>query len=502
VWFDRYEDVAGGHISLDDRKTLKGVIGVPLEWRGRIIGACVVFSRQENRRFSADDADVLRVFGKHAALALANATMHEAAEERARAQAAAAERARVLNEVHDCLTQGLVTVLGDLDRAENDQLTRSGVVTPHLAQARQSASEAVAAVRRVLLGVAASPLEGRSLEEVLRSELQWAERASKWDSRLSVAGPRMPLERSLAHEILGVAQEAILNIVQHARAETVRVGLVYDSSAVSLLVQDDGEGFEQTPRDGAAGLGLRRMTARARSVGGAVVIDSLPGWGTSVRARFPYSRPSRPNADLVHALIIDPFPFSRAGLARLLAWSEPAISVVGELDGAEDVAAVMRDSRTDVVVIGPGFSGSYSDLVAEILRADASVSVVAVCRSGSPDTVAAAIEAGVTGCVEANTDGPTLAHIVVAASHGQIVVPESGWADARNRRPSGATQLTAREREVRGLLEQGLSDRAIATKLSISIKTVEKHVGAVLRKTATRSRAELLAAAAGTLTRS
>lgn len=45
VWFDRYDDVVGGHISAEDRATLKGVIGVPLEWRGRIIGACVIFSR-------------------------------------------------------------------------------------------------------------------------------------------------------------------------------------------------------------------------------------------------------------------------------------------------------------------------------------------------------------------------------------------------------------------------------------------------------------------------
>jgi signal transduction histidine kinase/DNA-binding NarL/FixJ family response regulator len=500
VWFDRYDDVAGGHISPEDRPTLKSVIGVPLEWRGRIIGACVVFSRREDRRFSAEDADVLRIFGKHAAIALANATMHEAAEERARAQAAAAERARVLNEVHECLTQGLVSVVGHLDRAER-QLASDADACRSLNAARDAASEAVASVRRVLLGVTTSPLEGRSLEEVLRSELQWAERASKWDSRLSVAGARMPLERSLAQEILGVAQEAILNIVQHAGAETVRVGLVYDSAAVSLLVQDDGKGFEQAPRDGAAGLGLRRMTARARSVGGSVVIDSVPGWGTSVRARFPYSRPARPNADLIHVLVVDSLPVVRAGLARLLAWSEPAISVVGEVNDTADLDQAVRDSRVDVVVIGPSYVGSCAELVARLSEADPNISTVAVCRSGNADSVAAVIASGVTGCVQTDADGPALAHVVVAASHGQVVLPESGWVDARQRGPANVVQLTAREREVRGLLEQGLTDRAIAKSLSISIKTVEKHVGAVLRKTSTRSRAELLAAAAGTLAR-
>ena len=46
VWFDRYDQVRGGHVAAADRATLRGVIGVPLEWRGRIIGACVVFSRR------------------------------------------------------------------------------------------------------------------------------------------------------------------------------------------------------------------------------------------------------------------------------------------------------------------------------------------------------------------------------------------------------------------------------------------------------------------------
>jgi len=51
VWFDRYDDVPGGHVAPESRATLRGVIGAPHEWRGRIIGACVVFSRDDRRTF-------------------------------------------------------------------------------------------------------------------------------------------------------------------------------------------------------------------------------------------------------------------------------------------------------------------------------------------------------------------------------------------------------------------------------------------------------------------
>jgi GAF domain-containing protein len=105
VWFACYSDVPGGHVAPEERAALRGVIGVPLEWRGRIIGACIVFSRDDARTFGPDDAELLSLFAKHAAIALANARMHEAAEERARAEAAAAERDRLLAEVHDTLAR-------------------------------------------------------------------------------------------------------------------------------------------------------------------------------------------------------------------------------------------------------------------------------------------------------------------------------------------------------------------------------------------------------------
>ena len=53
--------------------------------------------------------------------------------------------------------------------------------------------------------------------------------------------------------------------------------------------------------------------------------------------------------------------------------------------------------------------------------------------------------------------------------------------------------LTERERQVRGLMEQGLPDKVIAERLVLSVKTVEKHAGAVLRKTGARNRTELAA---------
>src|SRR5262245_16771156 len=59
LWFPRYGDVRGGHVMPEDRATLRGVIGVPLEWRDEIIGVCVVFSRDDARAFGPADAELM-----------------------------------------------------------------------------------------------------------------------------------------------------------------------------------------------------------------------------------------------------------------------------------------------------------------------------------------------------------------------------------------------------------------------------------------------------------
>ena len=107
------------------------------------------------------------------------------------------------------------------------------------------------------------------------------------------------------------------------------------------------------------------------------------------------------------------------------------------------------------------------------------------------------IHAGARGCVDTGADGPELARAVIAAGRGQAIL--SGPVLQRLHRglrdDGSEPALTDRERQVRSLMEQGLPDTLIAEQLVLSIRTVEKHAGAVLRKTGARNRTELAALA-------
>jgi signal transduction histidine kinase/DNA-binding NarL/FixJ family response regulator len=503
VWFARYDEVHGGHVAAAERATLRGVIGVPLEWRGRVIGVCIVFSRDERRVFGPDDAELLELFARHAAIALATARMHEVAEERARAEAASAERDRLLGEVHDSLAQRLVSIRVYLDHAERDLAALGGdgeigAVLAQLRQASTAARDALAEARLTLLGLSSSPLNGQTLEGALRSEAAWAQSMGGLEVRYVSAGTPPVMDERLAQEVLRVAREALTNIVRHAQAHSVRLGLMHEPTAVTLLVQDDGQGFDPKAEWPGDRFGLRAISERARVLGATVDVDSLAGWGTRIRARFPYRRQDEQAGPRLRVLVAAGRPLLRAGIVRLLSGHEPGIEVVGEVATAERALEACRELRPEVVLADLGLAADSGSVTGLLLGFDPNLAVVGLCDVGDEKLVASAMRAGARGCVDVGADGQELLRAVVAAGRGQAIL--SGPVLEQLHRGLAETEppLTERERQVRGMMEQGLPDKLIAEQLVLSVKTVEKHAGAVLRKTGARNRTELAALAGRT----
>jgi signal transduction histidine kinase/DNA-binding NarL/FixJ family response regulator len=500
IWFARYDEVHGGHVAAAERATLRGVIGVPLEWRGRVIGVCIVFSRDERRVFGPDDAELLELFARHAAIALATARMHEVAEERARAEAASAERDRLLGEVHDSLAQRLVSIRVYLDHAERDlaastAAVRDGEIDAVLAQLRQAgtaARDALAEARLTLLGLASSPLNGQTLDSALRSETAWAQSMGGLEVRYVSAGTPPVLDERLAQEVLRVAREALTNIVRHAQARSVRLGLMYEPTAVTLLVQDDGQGFDPKAEWSGDRFGLRALSERARVLGATVDVDSLAGWGTRIRVRFPYRPQDEQAGPRLRVLVAAARPLLRAGIVRLLSGHEPGIEVVGEVATAPRAVEACRELRPEVVLVDLGLSdpGLFDSGLF-----DPGVAVVGLCDVGDEKLVASAMRAGARGCVDVGADGPELVRAVVAAGRGQAILSGPVLEQLHRGLAEAEPALTERERQVRAMMEQGLPDKLIAEQLVLSVKTVEKHAGAVLRKTGARNRTELAALA-------
>jgi signal transduction histidine kinase len=124
-------------------------------------------------------------------------------------------------------------------------------------------------------------LEQEGLVAALQVRLAAVEARAGLQTELTVEGERR-LPIVIEQELYRIAQEALNNVMKHARAQHVTVRLQFTDKTVCLQVCDDGIGFDPLTARNAGGVGLRSFEERAAKVGGQVTLESSPGEGTTV----------------------------------------------------------------------------------------------------------------------------------------------------------------------------------------------------------------------------
>jgi signal transduction histidine kinase len=207
----------------------------------------------------------------------------------AKQAAVLAERNRIGQEIHDGLAQGFTGILMQLGAAEEHMgCAKHSPLPDILNRIRALAREGLAEARRSVLALKPESSTPGSLELALR---QLAERstiagrvACTFDGGITATG--LPPEHQ--HELLRIAQEAVINAVRHAHPRTIRIVLLEEPKDWILTVVDDGRGMDELTNLGARqGFGLTNMRERASALGGRCEIQSKVGKGTQVIVRLP-----------------------------------------------------------------------------------------------------------------------------------------------------------------------------------------------------------------------
>ena len=253
---------------------------VPLIARDALLGV-LHLAHPADAPLGEDRERLAVAFGNQLAVALENARLYQQGQE----QAAFEERQHLARELHDSVSQALYAILLGTHTAQRKLETQPSQAKDALEYVENLAQASIAEMRALIFVLRPESLEKEGLVEVLRKQLDAMETRHGLDTRFTVDGePDVPFASKQV--LYRVAQEALHNVVKHARATQVEVTLAQQPGSVTLLVRDDGVGFD-AGGDFPGHLGLTSMRERARSLGGELELTSAPGAGTTVRACVP-----------------------------------------------------------------------------------------------------------------------------------------------------------------------------------------------------------------------
>jgi signal transduction histidine kinase len=232
---------------------------------------------------------------EQARLAVESARVLAVEQEQRTARAIEDERARIARELHDVVAHGLsvIVVQASAERRTLDGPGREVDVTSidaTLGSIEKAGRDALVDLRR-LLGLlrrteeplALAPQPGLAqLDDLLDTA-----REAGLQVEVEVAGTRSPLPPGLDLTAYRIVQEALTNVLKHANAQCVRVGITFQRNQLELDVSDDGPATGPSAVTEGAGHGLIGMRERATVFGGTITAGTSSAGGWTVHARLP-----------------------------------------------------------------------------------------------------------------------------------------------------------------------------------------------------------------------
>ncbi len=257
---------------------------VPIKSKELVIGVLDIQSERLDD-FDESDVDLLRSLANQLAVAIENARLYGQAGQ----LAALEERQKLARELHDSVSQALYGIaLGTrtartvLDRSTVDEATRPKLAEP-LDYVLAQADAGMAEMRALIFELRPESLQSEGLVAALRK--QTAALGARHQIPVATEfGPEPELSLTQKEMLYRVAQEAMHNIVKHARATSAEVRLVVENGRVIMEVCDNGQGFDMT-QEFPGHLGLKSMRERVERGGGLLTIASAPAEGTRIQVK-------------------------------------------------------------------------------------------------------------------------------------------------------------------------------------------------------------------------
>ena len=201
------------------------------------------------------------------------------------------ERLRISRELHDDTAQVLATLTRGLDSLITGEKKLTKPVIEHLGKLHETANSALEGVRRFSQDLRPSILDDLGLVPALEWLITDLKESYEITTKVSITGSKRRLAPEEELTVFRIAQEVLSNVRRHSQASTVEMTLDFGADALTLIISDNGKGFNMPQRTSdlalSGKLGIIGMRERARLIGGTIIVQSELGVGTTVTLRIP-----------------------------------------------------------------------------------------------------------------------------------------------------------------------------------------------------------------------
>jgi signal transduction histidine kinase len=199
------------------------------------------------------------------------------------------ERERIAHDIHDTMAQSFAGIGYQIQGLRTSIIRNSAVSREVIADELASTSDLIrqchaTASHTIEMLSAASPDEAGDLLGML-AETTYKLSGGNIRVYRREQGAVLPLSLRIRTVLFHIGQEAISNAITHGQSATITFIMRYEKRFATMMIVDDGQGFDATPQP--EGFGILGMRRRAREIGGTIEMLSAPGVGTRVGVTFP-----------------------------------------------------------------------------------------------------------------------------------------------------------------------------------------------------------------------
>jgi signal transduction histidine kinase len=261
-------------------------LGVPVSVKGRSVGNLYLTNKQDAAEFTANDQLLVETFARHAAIAIENARLHDQIHRLAIFD----ERERIGKDLHDGIIQSIYAVGLSLEDVPELIADDPDEVVQRVERAIDTLHLTIRDIRNFILGLRPELLGGTTLLGGLVALVEDFRHNSIVDVELAVDDMVLEPPEGATSHLLGIVNEALSNVARHSGATRAWIDVTGDDRALTVVVRDNGRGFDPAAGAALGHQGLRNMRSRAADIGAIMDISSTQE-GTQIRVAIGLDGP-------------------------------------------------------------------------------------------------------------------------------------------------------------------------------------------------------------------